>query len=88
MRKTMQLTFNKRYNTIHIFEPKYSTREVIIKADKICERNKVIIDKGAYAGTYFLSGVVATAYQPRPQTTSKGVHMFYYIPISQLEKES
>lgn len=83
----MLLQFKKRYATIHIFEPKYSTREVIIKADKIMERNKIIIDKGAYAGTYFLSGVVATAYQPRPQKTTKGVHMFYYIPLSQLERE-
>lgn len=82
----MLLTFKRRYTTIRIFEPKYSTREVIIKADKIGERNKVVIEKGAYAGNYFLSGVVATAYEPRPQQTSKGVFMFYYVPISQLEK--
>lgn len=84
----MKLSFAKRYTTIKIWEPKYSTREVIIKADKICERNKIVIEKGAYAGTYFLSGVVATTFVPRPQTTSKGVHMFYYIPLSFLEKES
>ncbi len=82
----MILTFKRRHTVIHIFEPKYSTREVIIKSDKIGERNKIIIDKGAYAGEYFLSGVVATAYQPRPQRTSKGTFMFYYIPISQLER--
>lgn len=83
----MLLSFKKRYTVIKIWEPKYSTREVIIKAGKIGERNKIEIAKGAYAGTYFLSGVVATAYQPRPQKTSKGVFMFYYIPLSQLERE-
>lgn len=82
----MLLNFKKGYNTIKIWEPKYSSQEVIIKADRIAERNRVRIEKGAYAGEYFLSGVVATSYEPKRQRTSKGTFTFYYVPISQLER--
>lgn len=78
----MLLSFKKRYTVIKIWEPLYHKRAVLIATHKVGERNKVIIEKGAYAGEYFVSGVVASAYPIQ----SNGRINCYAVPISQLER--
>lgn len=78
----MLLSFKKRHAVIDIWEPKYSTREVLIATHKVMERNRIKIMKGAYAGEYFISGVVASAYPVQ----SNGKINVYAVPLSQLER--
>lgn len=77
----MLLQFKKRHTVIPIIEPRYHDRTVLIATHKVGERNKVIIEKGAYAGEYFVSGVVASAYPIQ----SNGRINCYCVPLSQLE---
>lgn len=79
----MLLSFKKRYTTISVWEPRYHDRKVLIATHKVGERNKVIIEKGAYAGTYFLPGVVASACY----IGSNGKISCYEVPLSLLERE-
>ena len=78
----MLLSFKNRYATIRVWEPRYHDRKVLIATRKVAARNKVIIEKGAYAGTYFLPGVVATACYEG----SNGKIPCYEVPLSLLER--
>lgn len=78
----MLLSFKKRYCDIRIWEPRYHDRKVLIDTRKVGERNKVIIEKGAFAGEYFLPGVVATACY----VGSNGKIPCYEVPLSFLER--
>lgn len=78
----MLLTFKKRYAVLDIKEPRYHDRVVLLATHKIQERNRINILQGAYKGTYFISGVVATAYPIQ----SNGKINCYAVPLSQLER--
>lgn len=78
----MLLQFKKRHAIIEILEPRYYDRKVLIACHKVQEKNYIRILKGAYAGEYFISGVVASAYDIQ----SNGKINCYAVPISQLER--
>jgi len=80
----MLLTFKNKYSIIPILDPRYHDRVVLVAARKVAEKNKVVIKNGAFAGTYFLPGVVATACK----LGTNGRIPCYEVPLSLLEKES
>lgn len=78
----MLLQFKKRHAVLDIKEPRYHDRTVLLACHKIMERNRVHIMQGAYAGEYFISGVVASAYPIQ----SNGRINVYAVPLGQLER--
>lgn len=72
----------KRWSVIHVWEPRYHDGKVLIATRKIVDRNKIIIDKGAYAGEYFLAGEVAKS----SPIQSNGKINCYAVDLEQLEK--
>lgn len=73
----------KRWAILDIWEPKYSTMEVLLATRKIGERNRVNIQKGAYKGQYFVSGDIVRSCPIQ----SNGKISVYAVPLSQLERE-
>ena len=68
-------------HTIKIREPKYSTREVLVGCFRVRSSNKIIIEKGAYAGEYFMHG---TKLQQYPRGTNGRIDV-YKVPLDDLE---
>lgn len=78
----MKIISRKRWSVFSILEPKYSTKEVLLATYKVGERNRVEIQKGAYAGEYFIAGDVVKSYP----IGSNGRIPCYLVPLAQLEK--
>lgn len=72
----------KRWSEIRIWEPKYSTKQVLIATRKVVDRNRIVIERGAYAGEYFIAGDVVKSYP----IGSNGRIPCYLVPLAQLEK--
>lgn len=68
-------------NTIKIKEPKYSTRELLVACYKVRSSNKLIIERGAYQGEYFMHGTKLSQY---PKTTNGRIDV-YRVPLDDLE---
>lgn len=77
----------RRWTVISIWEPRYHDKVVLIKTDRVGQRNKIIIERGAYAGEYFAAGIMIKDCPIKPMTTKNGrkVNM-YHVPLSQLER--
>lgn len=66
-----------------IFAPKYSTKQVLLKAIKVGEHNKITFTKAPSMGTdpYYISGKNVKKY-PKD---SNGSIMCYSVPLEELE---
>ena len=71
-----------RTAVIEVWEPKYSTNEVLVAVYKVKDKNKIKITKGAYKGTYEMSGIAARSYP----VISNGRIPCFALPISKLRR--
>lgn len=67
---------------ILIKEPRYHDKTVLLATYKIAPANLVVIQKGAYAGKYKLSGEEATKH---PLTTNGSISV-RAVPLEKLER--
>lgn len=76
-----------RWSVINIFEPKYSTNEVLIKTTRVVDRNKIIIEQGAYRGEYFGAGEMIKSCPIKSMKTKRGNSInMYRVPLRDLER--
>jgi len=71
-----------RTGKLDIIEPRYHDNKVLLAVYKIMGKNKVKILRGAYKGTYEISGIAATSYP----VESNGVIPCYAVPIDKLRR--
>lgn len=71
----------KRWSEIRIWEPRYHDKKVLIATRKVVDRNRVVIERGAYAGEYFVAGAVAKS----SPIVSNGKISCYAVDLVQLE---
>jgi len=75
-------------NQILIWEPRWSTRDVLIAEHKLLTHNEVIIEHQDFPAPLYLTGKRAREF-PLEQMTTKtgGTIAVRAVPISELEKE-
>lgn len=68
-------------NEIRIWEPRYHDKKVLISIHKAKSDNKIIIEKGHYAGEYYMHGARLVTYP----IGSNGAIRCYEVPLTDLE---
>lgn len=69
-------------NRIEIYEPKYSTKTVLVNPRKVEAHNIIYFTKGTYKGQeYYISGQVIKSYP----LVSNGSIQCYDVPMNELE---